>query len=62
MAAVAAMGTMFTACKHGDKVLPELETEKGEVALFNKQKEPVAYIDYDDEATIYLWKGCDRRV
>jgi len=28
-----------------------------EVSLFDSDGEAVAYIDFDDEATIYLWKG-----
>ncbi|WP_010253352.1 4-fold beta flower protein [Myroides injenensis] len=28
-----------------------------QISLYNKAGEPIAYIDYDEEATIYLWKG-----
>lgn len=28
-----------------------------QISLYNKDGEPIAYIDYDKDATIYLWKG-----
>lgn len=31
--------------------------EKGQVALYDKEKAAIVYIDYDDEATIYMWEG-----
>ncbi len=32
-----------------------LETEQ--ITLYDKDKEAIAYIDYDEERTIYLWDG-----
>lgn len=31
--------------------------EKGELTLYNQQRTSAAYIDYDDDETIYLWEG-----
>lgn len=31
--------------------------ETGQVTLYDNNKEAIAYIDYDDERTIYLWDG-----
>ncbi|WP_196888730.1 4-fold beta flower protein [Aureivirga sp. CE67] len=28
-----------------------------QITLYNKQDKPVAYIDYDEEVTIFLWNG-----
>lgn len=48
--------TLFTGCQ-SDEEEQEIPLEKGELSLFNQEKKSVAYIDYDDEATIYLWEG-----
>lgn len=47
---------LFTGC-HSDEKEPEIPLEKGELSLYNQEKKSIAYIDYDDEATIYLWEG-----
>lgn len=32
-------------------------TETGQITLYDKEKKAIAYIDYGDENTIYLWDG-----
>lgn len=48
--------TVFTSCSKDDPE-PEPSFENKQVTLYDLQKQPVAYIDYDDEKTIYLWEG-----
>lgn len=52
---VFSIAVLCAACESQEKneePEPELQT-----ALYNQEKEPIAYIDYEDEATIYTFEG-----
>lgn len=54
--AIVLTSVLFVGCS--DEKREEVQIEnKGQVTLFDKNKEGVAYIDYDDEYTIYLFDG-----
>jgi hypothetical protein len=37
--------------------IPQLLLSQGQVSLFDADGEAVAFIDYEEDATIYLWDG-----
>jgi hypothetical protein len=39
------------------KLEPSPDPDKGQVTLYDKDKKAAAYVDYDDEATVYTWDG-----
>lgn len=45
---------MITSCS---KDRPEVLSEIKQVTLYDHEKQAVAYIDYEDENTIFLWDG-----
>lgn len=51
------MVTFCGACSSDSVKEDEIPEEKGQVALYNKEKEAIAYIDYEDEATLYMFGG-----
>jgi hypothetical protein len=40
-----------------DKLEPSPDPDKGQVDLYDKDKKAAAYVDYDDEATVFTWDG-----
>lgn len=56
LAAIAATFTLAACGDNHDNSQPTPKP-KDELSLYNQEKHPVAYINYEDGQTIYLWDG-----